>query len=179
MQRSSPSRTAGVVSRDVTLAGATFTLSTPTLVRTAADEEAVIVSRRRLPEGLSPEAQSMAMDKILCGIASPVEWQSYYNSLWRLAFRFWSHLDPKHKVDLSDPKHPRVMGLTEGVAWAYEVLNDDDITEDERESLYLAMRIVSQEDALGNSLSGSTDPVATQAMEVLTTAAGQPSTTTS
>jgi hypothetical protein len=158
--RSSPSRTAGICIRKATLGGVEYVLSVPDKVRRAADEEAVVISRRldMLPalakacaDIPAEERQAWRQDYIrtmIVGIASPEEWTTYYRSPWNTAFRFWNALDPKEKGDRS---------LLDGVGWCYELLNADDVTDQERDSLWLAIRMVSQEGALGES-SGCQQP---------------------
>ena len=196
-ERSSPSRTAGVVMRKVTLAGTEYTLSQPDRVRKAADEEAVVISRRldMLPAlarscASLPEEERAAWRKdyiatMTCGIASPEEWAVYYRSLWQPAFRFWNALDPVHKMMPGDPGDrtsrpprppvaPRPMTLLEGVEWSYELLNSDDVSKEEIDSMWLAIRVVSQEEQLGNSF-GSEEKAAILPTDIPTTAAGLPS----
>lgn len=151
MQESSPSRTAGIAMREVTLAGVKYLLSQPDKVRKAADEEAVVISRRLdlLPAlaksclGMTLEQQNAwrkgYIERMTCGIASRDEWAAYFDSNWRMAFRFWNALDPKHKT----------MDLLDGVRWAYEVLMSYDVTKEEWQSLELALRAVSQSEQLG------------------------------
>ena len=163
MERSSPSRTAGTVLREVKMGSETFLLSQPDRVRRAADEEAVVIARRldMLPAlakacvGI-PEEERVAwrrdyINTMVCGIASPEEWTTYYRSLWQLAFRFWNALDPKHKLT-DDGKRRKT--LLEGVTWAYEVVNSDDVSKEDIDSLWLGIRVVSQEDSVKN-FSGS------------------------
>ena len=187
-ERSSPSRTAGVCLRNVTILGETYLLSQADKVRRAADEEAVIISRRldmlqaigracvALPVEERAAWREQFIEKMMSGIATPSEWNTYYNSLWRLAFRFWNALDPKHKADPSNPG--RSMTLLDGVAWAYELLSSDDVTKDEIDSLWLAIRMVSQEDSIKNSSPGSEAPV-TQPTATPSMGATQPSTPSS
>lgn len=182
MDTSSASRTAGVVLREATLAGQVYLLSQPDKVRKAADEEAVVISRRldmlpalaqscaAIPELERAAWRSAYIDKMMCGIASPQEWSAYTSSLWHLAFRFWNALDPKHKENRT---------LLDGVRWSYELLNNDDVTMLEIDALWLAIRCVSQEDAVKNSSSGSNAPASTPSTDSRSTVAGQPSTITS
>ena len=181
MDRSSPARTAGKVSREVTLGGVKYVLSEPDKVRRAADEEMLVVARRLdmlgplmqscelLPEKSRGEARQQYIQAMICGIASPEEWRAYYRSPWQTAFKLWNALAPAHKKDKT---------FLEGVAWAYEVINDSATTQDEMDSLSLAIRIVSQEDALKNS-SGSQETADTPAMDTLSTEAGPASTPSS
>ncbi len=176
MERSSPSRTAGVVIRKVTLAGVEYTLSVPTKVRKAADEEAVVIARRldMLPAiarscASLPEAERIAwrqsyITSMLIGIASKQEWAAYYDSLWNLAFLFWNALDPSQKGNRT---------LMEGVAWAYELVNDENVTNEEVGSLWIAIKMVGQEETLKNS-SGSAEE-ATPPMDSPNTTVGLPS----
>ncbi len=180
MERSSPSRTAGVVMKEVTLGDKTYLLSQPDRVRKTADEESVIIARRldMFPAlaracAVIPEQERAAwrrdyIDAMICGIASVKEWNAYYGSLWRDAFRFWNALDPKEKGDKT---------LLDGVSWAYEILTDDRRTKDEMDALWLAVRVVSQEDLVGES-SGSAD-LATPLTATQSTEAGQPCSTSS
>jgi hypothetical protein len=177
MERSSPSRTMGVVAREVTLAGNRYLLNQPDRVRKAADEEAVVLSRRLdLLPALSRACATLPVSErdawrreyvaaMVSGIATAEEWAVYFRSTWQLAFRFWSALDPKQRGDRS---------LTDGVAWAYEIVNDSNVTRDEIDALWLAIRIVSQEDLLGES-SGSAAEASTPLTANQTTEAGQPS----
>jgi hypothetical protein len=180
MERSSAARTAGAVVREVTLSGTTYTLSTPDTVRKAADEEAVIVGRRldtlqalvQACDALPAERRGVWVDNyvksMIVGMASPQEWEAYFNSLWRDAFRLWHALDPKHKEGKT---------LLEGVRWAYEAICAPDVSGAELTELRLAIRIVSQEEVVKNS-SGS-EGAATPPTEDQSTEAGQPSTPTS
>jgi hypothetical protein len=93
-ERSSPSRTAGVCIREVTLGSMTYTLSREDRVRKAADEEAVVISRRHVPDELSGQDRADAIACVVCGIATPQEWSAYIYSAWLTAFRFWNALDP-------------------------------------------------------------------------------------
>jgi hypothetical protein len=202
MERSSASRTAGVVVRTVTMGSEEYLLSNPDRVRKAADEEAVVIARRldmlaalaraceALPEASRAQWRQDYIQKMLCGIASPEEWSAYYRSIWRLAFRFWNALDEKHKILPGDPGDqwarpprpaipPRRMTLLEGVSWAYELVNREDVGRAQVDSLELALEAVSQADATKNSSSGSTDQAATQATDTQSTEGGQPSTPTS
>ena len=152
-ERSSPSRTAGVCVRKITLAGTEFTLSQADKIRKAADEEAVIIGRRldmlpaiaracmALPEEERAAWRRDYIATMIVGIASVAEWQAYYTSLWRLAFRFWNTLDPDHKGKRT---------LLDGVAWCYEIINDADVTKDNLDSLELAIEMVSQESEVSN-----------------------------
>lgn len=179
MERSSPSRTAGVVLRNVTLNGETYLLSNPDRVRKAAEEEAVVISRRldmlpaiaRACAGLPADQQQGwrkdYLNAMMIGIASPDEWGAYYRSLWRLAFRFWSALDDKHKAGRN---------LLEGVAWCYELVNADGVLNTELDSLEMAIRITSQEEA-GKNLPGSPAGANIPATATPSMEAGQPSTT--
>lgn len=154
MERSSPSRTAGFCIRKITLAGVEYTLSQPDKVRKAADEESVVIARRMdilpaiarscasLPDMERDAWRRDYISTMVCGIASPEEWRSYYNSLWQLAFRFWNALDAKDRAGKS---------LLDGVAWAYEVINSEDVSREDIDSLWLAIRMVSQEAPLGES----------------------------
>ena len=179
MQRSSASRTSGVCIRKATLAGTEYTLSRPDKVRKAADEEAVVISRRldilpalaraceEIPETSRREWRRDYISVMVTGIASPEEWANYFRSPWQMAFRFWNALDEKDRGNRS---------LLDGVEWAYDTITAQDVTEDEYESLKLAIRMVSQQDSLGNS-SGlaevASPPMADHSME-----AGQQSTPT-
>ena len=152
-ERSSPSRVLGQVIRKVTLGGVDFTLSQCDKIRRAADEECVIVARRldilaglveacdKLPEASKTVWINAALDKLMCGIASPDEWRSYYRSHWRLAFRFWNALDPSHKGSRS---------LLEGVTWAFEQIMQDGVPAAEMEALERAIEMVSQENEVKN-----------------------------
>jgi hypothetical protein len=157
MAKSSPSRTAGAVVRKVQIGGVEYELSTPDLVRKAADEEAVLIARRldmmpavvraceALPEDKRATWMSSYLDKMVCGIASNQEWLAYYSSPWQDAFRFWHALAPEERAGRT---------LLDGVQWAYEVISGDDVSADDMRALRLAIRMVSQEDAVKNS-SGS------------------------
>jgi len=172
---SSPSRTAGVVIRKVTVGGQEFTLSQPDRVRKAADEEAVVLSRRldMLPSVVractalpTDEQRAWRRDYInamMCGIATPEEWSAYYRSMWELAFRFWNAMDPADRGGRS---------LVDGVTWCYEMVSSEGVTKDEMESLWVGIRMVSQEEALKNS-SGSTEPPPTPSMEGQSLGGGQ------
>lgn len=180
MGKSSPSRVAGAVMRKVQVGGDEFTLSTPDLVRKAADEEAVIIARRldmlpaivRACEALPQERQAAWMnaylDKMMCGIATGDEWQAYYRSAWYDAFRFWHALSPEDKGNRS---------LLDGVQWAYEAISRDAVTADEMKSLRIAIRMVSQEDAVKNSSGSPRED--TPKTDDQSTEAGPPSTTSS
>lgn len=173
--RSSPSRTLGVVCRKVTILGVEYLLNQPAKVRTAADEEAFILSRRadtlaammRAASTLSPAEKAAwrrdYINAMLCGIASSEEWSAYFTSLWRLAFRFWSALDPEQKAGRS---------LIDGVEWAYSIVNMPGITKEELDSLDLSCDIVSQQQDVGES-SGSSETTSPPTAD-LSTAAGQP-----
>lgn len=180
MERSSPSRTAGIVIRKVTLAGVEYVLSQPDRVRKAADEEAVVISRRQLPQGLLPEDRASAINALVSGIASSEEWNIYYRSLWQLAFRFWNALDPDdRKKALGRPILPNDRkALLEGVTWAYELVGSDGVTKEEIESLWLAIRMVSQEVQVGES-SGSAGPASIPLTATPNMEAGQQSLTSS
>ena len=183
MERSSPSRTAGVVIRKVRLGGgAEYTLSQPDKVRKAADEEAVVIARRidmlpalakacqALPEESRAAWRRDYINMMVCGIATPEEWSAYYRSFWQLAFRFFNALDP-------EDKNKKGVSLLDGVAWAYEMVSGEDVTKEEIDSLWLAIRMVSQEDAVKNS-SGS-EEADTPPMADPSSADGQSSTPTS
>lgn len=176
MERSSPSRTAGVCIRKVTLGGVSYTLSQPDKVRKAMDEEAVVIARRQLPRGLSPEERSAAMAALVCGIAYPEEWSAYWRSLWNPAFRFWNALDP---ADRDKALGRRVLpddriALLEGVEWAYDVLSGEDVTPEEREAFYPALSMVSQDELVKNSSGSPTE--GTPVMASHTTEDSRPST---
>jgi len=159
MERSSPSRTAGAVNREVSLAGETYLLSQADKVRKAADEESVVIARRldmlpaiakaceEIPKESRAEWRRDYLNSMICGIASPEEWANYYRSLWEFAFRFWNALDLKHKLNPQGAQ----MSLLEGVLWAYELLSSSDVTKADIDALMIAVRMVSQEDAVKNS----------------------------
>ena len=189
MERSSPSRTAGIAVREVTIQGNVYLLSQPTKVRKAADEEAVIIARRldmlptlaRACENLPEESRAAwrrdYISVMTCGIASLEEWRAYYGSVWQFAFNFWCALDPKHKVDPnSHPRDPRPMSLIDGVLWSYNLLEGAETAE--QEAVVLATKLVSQEEALGES-PGSTETASTPSMATPDTEAGPRSTTSS
>jgi hypothetical protein len=156
-ERSSPSRVAGLVVREVTVAGQVFTLNQSDKVRKAADEESLVLSRRQIPDSLTGQDRQAAIGLMLCGIATPEEWGNYYRSLWPMAFKFWCAMDPRHQDDPSNPKRKRT--LLDGVRWCYELINT--ASGDELENLSLALRVVSQEEEIKNS-SGQTPPSDTQ-----------------
>ena len=151
MEKSSPSRTAGVVIREVTLGGTKFVLSQPDKVRRAADEEAVIISRRQMPAGLDPVDKAAAINSMMCGIATPEEWRAYWRSLWELAFRFWNALDPEDRKKHAGTDGKTPAGLLQGVRWAYDVVSQDGITREEIDDLWMAIKMVSQEEETKNS----------------------------
>jgi len=168
------------VIRKVKLGGVEYTLSQPDKVRKAADEEAVVISRRldmlpalaRACEGLPEESRAAwrrdYINTMVCGIASPEEWTVYYRSLWQLAFRFWCALDPADRGNRS---------LLDGVSWAYEIVGGEGVTKEDMDSLWLAIRVVSQEDALGESFGSG--GAATPPTDSQTTEGGQQSTVSS
>lgn len=186
MERSSPSRTAGTAMREVTLGGKKYLLSQCDKVRRAAEEEAVIISRRldmlpavtRACAGLPDEERAgwraAYIERMMCGIASMDEWESYERSLWKVAYRFWNALDPHYKLDENDK--PKT--LLVGVEWAYQVLQTSETTRDEWDALMIAVRIVSQEELVKNS-SGSEGTSPTPPTEPHSTEDGQPSTSSS
>jgi hypothetical protein len=158
-----------------------FTLSEPDKVRRAQDEEAVVIARRldvlqqlirdcdRLPEETRGAMRQQYIASMISGIASPEEWANYYRSLWHTAFGFWNALAPEHKVGKN---------LLGGVAWAYELINGQGVTKADLDALELAIRVVSQEDALKNS-SGQSGQAATQPTDIRSTEVGPQSTPTS
>lgn len=178
MDRSSPSRTAGVVVRKVWLGGDEFTLSQPDKVRKAADEEAVVISRRQLPKSLTGDDRKEAINAMMCGIATPEEFEAYRRSAWRLAFRFWNALDPTDRMKYAGVSGKTPAELIAGVEWAYEVLSSDERTVEEFDNLWRAILMTSQEELVGNS-SGPHSEAGTQQMDRPTTEAGLPSTTSS
>lgn len=155
-EKSSPSRVAGTVIREVSLGGETYTLSQPDRVRKAADEEALIIARR-VTSALSAVGQAMAempaqeraewrssfTQALIVGIASPEEWSNYYRSRWFDAFRFWSALDPKHKTEPDNDKRER--NVLDGTRWVYELMHRKEVTSDELELAAIAVKAVSQE----------------------------------
>jgi hypothetical protein len=174
MERSSPSRVSGSLIRSVTIGGEIYMLSNPDRVRKAADEEAVIISRRQVPECLSQDERTLAMNALVCGIASLEEWVNYRRSLWNISFRFWNALDVKDKANAIGCRPSELSGrrsLLDGVAWAYELFNSEDRTEEEFDNVWAAIRMVSQEDAIKNS-SGSPHPAGTHKTDIPTSAAG-------
>lgn len=184
MERSSPSRTAGVVVREATIAGEKYLLTQPDTVGKAAEEESVIIAKRldmyeavmqsvaAMPEKLQERAMTIYIDKLVCGIASVSEWDAYYKSWWKLAFDFWSALHPRHKRDgMGNERTP-----LEGVKWAYEKLTEwsNKATKEEFDKLKLDIRIVSQRDLLGES-SGLVPQEGIQQTAAQTSEATQPS----
>ena len=180
MERSSAARTMGTVTRQVTLGDQTYLLSKPFRVRKAADEEAVIIARRldlfpalvracaALPAAEQAAWRRDYLNTMLCGFATPHEWTAYARSLWEMAFRFWHVLDPKHKRGADGQE----MSLLDGVAWAFEVINDQSRTTEELDTLQMEISLVGQEVPLGES-SGSAE-AATPLTEGPVTVAGQP-----
>ena len=165
METSSPARVAGAIAREVQLGERTLLLSQPHKVGRAKDEESFILYRRL--DGLSiiaaklatlPEDQQRAWRRdwisvMGIGYSSDLERAAHYTSIWSDAFSLWCALDPKHKsrdVPGRDGK-PKAVALTlyEGVEWCRDMLADDKVTQEQRDSLWEAVRIVSQEDALG------------------------------
>lgn len=187
MEKSSPSRTAGFVVRKVTVGEVEYTLSQPDKVRKAADEEALIISRRldmlaalakacaELPVKQQAAWRDAYISAMMCGIASELEWHAYWDSLWNLAFRFWNALDPKDRLRFGGTDGRTTGDMLIGVSWAYEIVSSTERTKEEIDSLWLAIRCVSQEDALKNS-SGSEAPEAKPPMDTPSTEAGLPST---
>ena len=178
MEQSSPSRTAGLCVRTVTLAGESYVLSQPQKVRKAADEEMVVCSRRQIPPGISDTDRPSAIAAVVAGIASPEEWRSYLNSAWQLAFCFWTALDPAERKRCAGVAGKTPAETVKGVYWAYETVMNADVTQDEVQLAWAAIRCVGQEDALGES-SGSTGAAATPLTANPSTEAGLPSTPSS
>lgn len=184
-ERSSPSRTAGVVIRRVTLGETTYLLSQVDKVRKAADEEAVIVARRldmlaalvsatdKLPVARQDAWRNAYIQQLIVGIASTREWQAFFGSLWKTAFRFWNALDPTEKLDPKDERGKRQRTLLDGVEWAYEIVCSDDVTVEQRESLELALDMVSQENEIKNSSGQSSELEGTRLPDNHATVAGQ------
>jgi hypothetical protein len=160
---SSPSRVAGVCIRHAALGAQKFCLSQPDKVRRVADEEALIVSRRldmlvpmteacaKLDAAQGDRVLSLFIDRLMCGIASQSEWVAYFQSRWRLAFRFWNALDPEHKLDPADPLRQRPLSMIKGVHWAFELICSAEVTEEQREALEVAIEQVSQETEIPKS----------------------------
>ena len=148
---SSPSRVAGIVAREVSIAGENLVLNQPTKVRTASDEEAVVIGRRTNTvaavvaacAGLPREEQAAwrrdAIEAFTCGFARDDEWKAYYGSVWPMAFRRWCCLSKESRGDRT---------LLRGVEWCYNLINDKSVTTEVLDEVALAMRAVSQEDEL-------------------------------
>lgn len=153
----SPSRVAGMETRDFTYQGVVYHLTQPLKLKSYGEQENLILSRRQDPMifaqraamTLPPHMHASLWEGCSAaasrGVPSKEEWASYEDSLWRQAYRFWSTLDPQQKGRRT---------LLEGVAWAVEFLNEMDLVS--YRELMTLVTIVSQERALGNS-DGPTD----------------------
>jgi len=150
--KSSPSRVAGKVIREITISGDVYTLSQPQRVGDIAEEEAIVLSRRQDPLVFAVRAcQQMPANRhasvwegcaaaAMRGIPTDEEWEAYEASLWKPAFKFWKALDPKHYEG-------RV--LLEGVRWALGLLREMEVGE--FKTLLQLVAIVNQDAAIKNS----------------------------
>lgn len=165
-QPSSASRVAGKTYRTFDYQGKTYLLSQPLRFASYSDEESLVLWKRRLPDefGMRMIARLPASYHAaiwqgcaaadMRGIPSEEEWAAYNGSPWRAAYRLWSTLDPKHKVD-RETKEP--IDLIAGVQWSMQVVQS--LNDDERHELFMKIAIVSQDADIKNS-SGRTAPAA-------------------
>ena len=180
---SSPSRVAGKVYKDVTIAGKTFRISRPKMVGIYAEIEAFILSRKEDPLVLAvrackkaPESQHAAIWKAAMEAAevaknvTPAEMKAFEGSRWAPAFFLWKSLDKRHHDEVPDVE--AAMALLEKEA-AMSLKNLDEIMAN--------VSVVQQDRDLKNFDGPTTVPGRTksQSMDTQSSEDGQPSTSTS
>lgn len=156
--QSSPSRVAGKAFRVFEHAGQKYLLSEPLRVSTYADEEAIVLWKRRdpgefairmvrmLPASYHAGIWEGATAANMRGIPSEEEWAAYGKSQWKSAFMFWNTLDERHKKNAQTGE---VVSLLDGVNWAMEFMTA--LPEAALAELHMKIQLVSQEAALKNS----------------------------
>lgn len=195
---SSASRVAGKTFRTFTFEGKTYILSQPLRMACYADEEALVLWKRKDPGDLGlrmvsqlpPTAHAAVWEgcarAAMAGVPSRDEWDAWNGSRWKQAYMLWHTLDPKHKID-NQTKQP--INLIDGVQWAVEFIGRLPLSEGGAaasvegtyEDLLLKIAAVSQDAAIKNS-SGRTapaEPAPSQPMDDRPTTDGQPSTSIS
>lgn len=198
---SSAARVAGKTFRTFTFDGKSYLLSQPLRMASYADEEALVLWKRRDPGEfglrmvaiLQPTAHAAVWEgcarAAMAGIPSREEWAAWNSSRWKQAYMLWHTLDPKHKID-NQTKQP--ISLIDGVQWAVDFIGQvmhsqteqepgSPVVEGTYEDLLLKLAAVSQDAAIKNS-SGRTvpaEPAPDPAMENRATTVGQPSTSIS
>ena len=173
--QSSASRVAGVNFRTFDYKGLTYVLSRPLTMGSYAEEEAIVLWKRKQPSQFAVDlmerlplnyhqgvlnASALANNS---GLPSEDEWANYRASMWRNAYMLWTCLDNKHRCD---PKSGKPMNLFDGLQWTMKIIYDAQQFDETQtlvgqpatklNELILKCRIVSQQDALSN-WSGPTD----------------------
>ena len=163
-EQSSPSRVAGKGFRTFTHNGNTYLLSQPLRMASYADEEALVLWKRRDPGDFGvrmirtlPAAYHAAIWEgcaraAMSGIPSDEEWSAWNASHWKRAYMLWNTLDPKHKLE-KETNEP--IDIVDGVQWALGIITS--LEQNELLGLLTKIAYVSQDTAIKNS-SGRTAP---------------------
>ena len=173
--QSSAARVAGKNFRTFTYQGLTYLLSEPLTMGSYAEEESVVLWKRRdpgefavkmlnrLPLNYHQGVLNASAAANNGGIPTEEEWDAYGKSMWKKAYMLWTCLAPRHK---QDPKTGQKLELFDGLHWAMKILYAAQ-TFDETQAMIgqpatklneimLKCHIVSQEQAIKN-FAGPTD----------------------
>lgn len=163
-QQSSAARVAGKNVRDFHYKGFRYWLTQPLTMGKYADEETLVIWKRRDPgefagkmiqrlpltyhQGVLNAAALVANG----GIPTEDEWTNYGHSMWKKAYRLWVCLDPRHK---QDPQTKLSLNLIDGVEWCLRILYDaaqssEAVGRDLVADIEMKCIIVSQEAAIKN-----------------------------
>lgn len=163
-QQSSAARVAGKNVRDFHYKGFRYWLTQPLTMGKYADEETLVIWKRRDPgefagkmiqrlpltyhQGVLNAAALVANG----GIPTEDEWTNYGHSMWKKAYRLWVCLDPRHK---QDPQTKLSLNLIDGVEWCLRILYDaaqssEAVGRDLVADIEMKCMIVSQEAAIKN-----------------------------
>lgn len=155
---------AGKNVRDFHYKGFRYWLTQPLTMGKYADEETLVIWKRRDPgefagkmiqrlpltyhQGVLNAAALVANG----GIPTEDEWTNYGHSMWKKAYRLWVCLDPRHK---QDPQTKLSLNLIDGVEWCLRILYDaaqssEAVGRDLVADIEMKCMIVSQEAAIKN-----------------------------